>query len=97
MRMLTNSQTKAHAAPLFKQMSLLNVYDINKLQIACFVYKSINSLLPQCFANSFESNDKVHDYILRNNCNIKLHQSTTNVRFFSIKCNGPRIWNDKRR
>ena len=34
------------------------------------------------------------DYNLRNNRYIKLHQSTTNVRYFSIKCNGPRIWND---
>ena len=68
--------------------------DINKLQIACFVYKSINSLLPHCFANFFEFNDTVHDYNLQNNRNIKLHQSTTNVKFFSIKCNGTRIWND---
>ena len=76
-------------------MSLLNVYDINKSQIACFVYKSINSLLPHCFANFFQSNDPMHDYYRRNNCNIKLHQSTTNVRVFSInKFNGPRIWND---
>ena len=94
MQMLTNSNRKAHAAPLFKQLRLLNVYDINKLQIACFVYKSMNYLLPHCLTNFFESNNTVHDYNLRNNRNIKLHQSTINVRFFSIKCNGPRIWND---
>ena len=93
MRMLTNSHRKAHAVPLFKQMSLLNVYDINKLQIACFIYKSINSLLPHCFLNFFESNDTDHDYNLRKDHNIKLHESTTNVRFLSIK-NGPTIWND---
>ena len=63
-------------------MSLLNVYDISKLLIACFVYKSMNSLLLHCFANFFETNDTVHDYNLRNNRNIKLHQSTTNVSFF---------------
>ena len=51
----------------------------------------MNSLLPQCFANFLESNNTVHDYNLRNNRNIKLHKSTTNVRFFSIKCG---IWND---
>ena len=88
-----HSHRKAHVAPLFKQMSLLNVYDINKLQIECFVYKSMNSRLPHCFANFFEFKDTVHDYNLRNNHKIKLHQVTTNVRFFSIKCNGPRIWN----
>ena len=82
--MLTNSHCKTHAAPLFKQMNLLNVYDINTLQIACFVYKSKNSLLPHCFANFFESNDTVHDYNQRNNRNIKLHQSTTSVRFLVI-------------
>ena len=72
------SHRKAHAVPLFKQMSLLYVYDINKLQIAFFLYKS---MLPHCFANFFESNDTVHDYNLRNNSNIKLHQSTTNLRY----------------
>ena len=51
----------------------------------------MNSLLPHCFANCFESNDTVYDYNLRNNRNIKLNHSTTNVRLFSIKC---RIWND---
>ena len=39
LRMLTNSNRKAHAAPLFKQMNILDVYDINKLKISCFVYK----------------------------------------------------------
>ena len=39
-------------------------------------------------------NDTVHDYNLRNNLNIKLHQSTTTVSFYSIKCNVPRIWNN---
>ena len=34
------------------------------------------------------------NYNLRNNRNIKLHQSTTNVRCFNFKCNEPRIWND---
>ena len=87
MRMLKNSHRKSHAAPLFKQMNLLNVFYINKLQIACFVYEFS---LPQCFATSFDFNDTVHDYNRRKNRNIKLLQSTTNVRFFSIKC---RIWN----
>ena len=36
----------------------------------------------------------LHDYNLRYNRNTKLHQSTTNVRVFSINCNGPRIWKD---
>ena len=92
--MLTNSHRKAHVAPLFKQMNVLNVYDINKLQIVCFVYKSMNSLLQHCFANFFDSNAPLHDYNLRNNRSRKLHQSTTNVRFFSFKCNEPRIWKD---
>ena len=51
----------------------------------------MNSLLPHCFANLFESNDTAHDYNLRINRNIKLNQSTTSVRFVSIKCNGPKI------
>ena len=31
----------AHTIPLFKQLNILTVYDINKLQTLCFVYKQV--------------------------------------------------------
>ena len=36
---LTSSDRKAHAAPLFRQIGILKVYDVNKLQIACLCTK----------------------------------------------------------
>ena len=66
------------------------VYDINKLQIACVVYKAMHSLLPPCFNDYFVLNSSIYNY----NDNVKRYNLRTNVRFYCIKCYGPKIWND---
>ena len=93
-RILTSSDRKAHAASLFRQIGILKVYDVNKLQIACFVYKAMHCLLPHCFNDYFVLNSSIYCYNLRNNDNVKQYNSKTNVRFYFIKCYGPKIWND---
>ena len=60
-RILTNSDRKAHAAPLFQQVGILKVYDINKLQISCFVYKAMHYLLSPCFKDYFVL---IHQFII---------------------------------
>ena len=39
----------AHTNPLFKHLNILIVYDNNKLQTLCLVYKAVNNLLPKHF------------------------------------------------
>ena len=46
LRAITFTKWNAHTTPLFKHLNILTVYDINKLQILCFVYKAVNNLLP---------------------------------------------------
>ena len=81
----------ADAAPLFRQIGILNVYDVNKLQIACFVYKVMHCLLPPCFNDYFVLNSSTYCYNLRNNDNVKRYNSLTNVRFYFIKNYGYKI------
>lgn len=38
-RIITNSSYLSHTKELFKQEGLLNIYDINKLETAIFMYK----------------------------------------------------------
>ena len=91
MRILTISDRKANATPLFQQVGILKAYDINKIQIACFVYKAMHYLLPPCFKDYFVLNYSIYNYNLRNNDKVKRYNSRTNVRFYCIKCYRPKI------
>ena len=48
--------------PLFKQLALITVYDIFRYQLAMFMYKCVNSLLPHNKSFNFVVNDTLHDY-----------------------------------
>ena len=47
MRLITNSPWLAHTAPIFNRLKVMTIFEINKLQIACFMFKyiHINSLV----------------------------------------------------
>ena len=89
MCILTISDRKAHAAPLFRQIDILKVYDVNKLQIACF-YKAMHYLSPLRFKDYFVLNSSIYNHNLRNNDNVKRYNSRTNGRFYCIKCYDPK-------
>ena len=51
-RIISNHDYYDHTQPLFKSMNILKLFDINKLQIGIYMYKSVNrsnvtALLPQ--------------------------------------------------
>ena len=43
-RIITFSDFRAHSEPLFKELNILNVYNMYKYQIALFMYKQLNGL-----------------------------------------------------
>ena len=53
-RIISAAEFRTHAADLFKRNKQLTLVDINKLQIAIFVFKSLNNLLPSVFMNYFK-------------------------------------------
>ena len=54
-RLITFSHFRAHSKPLFKQLSILNVYQIYKFQLGLFMFKQTNNLLPPSCSFSFIS------------------------------------------
>ena len=46
-RLITFSHFQAHSKPLFQRLYILNVYNIYKFQLAIFMFKIINNLIPQ--------------------------------------------------
>lgn len=80
---------------VFVSANRLSVYDINKLQIAKFIYQALSKQSPSCFWTMFDPVVSVHSYNTRsdNNNNLFLKHAKTNIRKFSISVRGPTIWN----
>ena len=61
-RICTKSSYFMHTDPLFHQLKILKVHDINVLQTAIFILKYTKDALPQVFRNFFVYNRNVHSY-----------------------------------
>ena len=90
-RIICNANPRCHSAPLFKELKLLNIWQINKFLIGQFMYKSYHKTLPSLFDNyfvRFDTRDARHSlyYILP--------PVRTDYRKASIGFRGPSIWND---
>ena len=84
-RVITNSTYFAHTQPLFKQTRILKLFDINKLQIAVYMY------------NKTHTNDYIqvplHDYPTRARNNLHIPAHTLTIFQHSLSYTGPTTWN----
>ena len=55
MRAITNSDFRAHTAPLFSNLGILDVNQVNTLDIAKFMFHYLYNLLPPLFLNLFQT------------------------------------------
>ena len=55
MRAITNSDYRAHNAPLFSNLEILDVFQVNTLDIAKFMLHYLYNLLPPLFLNLFQT------------------------------------------
>lgn len=92
-RTVTFSNRLTHTKPIFKKLSILTVFDINKQQTAIFMYKCINNLLPTKFFNLFDRNSNIHDHSTRQCDDIHILRHSLNIRRYSVKIFGPKLWN----
>ena len=65
LRIATNSDYLAPSTPIFSDLSLLNIFDINKLEIGIFMYKYKKNILPDPFLNLFQYNSVIHNHYTR--------------------------------
>lgn len=93
-RMVTNSNRFSHSAPLFLNLEILNIYDINKFQICLFVFKFLNNSLPNSFKHFFHINSQIHFYNTRSSNQLHTHYFRTRLAQSSIKYRGPVLWNN---
>ena len=87
-RIMSRSAFDAHTDPLFKNLKILNLESIYKLQIGKFMYQYRSGLLPYSFNNMFLVTRQVHSYGTRSSEHFYLPQCRTNIRKFSISFQG---------
>ena len=93
MRIISSAGYRDHAAVLFNRHRQLTLTDINRLQIAVFVFKSLNHFLPSLFNNYFMCNSSIHSHFTRSANNLHPIKHRSKTRYFSIKVQGPIVWN----
>ena len=83
-RAITNSDYRAHSAPLFSKLGILDIYQINTFQIAKFMYCYHNNLLPPLFFNLFLQTVKFMAIAPEQPINYRVHHCRTNLKKFTI-------------
>ena len=84
-RIIANAKWNAHTAPLFRDFQFLSIFNLNKLQTCCFMYKISNCLLPTALQNLFTLNNNLHDHKTRKSCKLHVISHRTNSRAYSIQ------------
>ena len=74
-RAVSEKNWNEHTSSLFKSTNILklcdlNKFDLNKFQVACFVYKCIHNNLPSLFCSYFVLNSEVHGYNTTQECHL---------------------------
>ena len=92
-RAIVNSDYRAHSAPLFAKLGILDIFQVNSFQIAKFMFCHQNQLLPPMFLNLFLTSSQVHNYGTRAANQYRSHSCRTNLKQFTVLYQGPKIWN----
>ena len=64
-RAITNSDFRARTAPLFMKLGILDIFQVNSLYIARFMFCYHNEILPPVFHDLFQCNNQIHSYNTR--------------------------------
>ena len=92
-RLICRAKWNAHTKPLFVSLGLLNIYDINKLQVCCFMYKVKHRMLPQLFLDWFTYNCNIHNYDTRHCSDFYQKSYSTVLRAHTTVIYGVKLWN----
>ena len=93
-RTATFSRRLDHSAPLFKQLKILSVFQINTFQICTFVFKFKHTPdhIPIGFHSYFQLNSEIHNYNTRQASSLHPPLYSTTQGQFSIKYRGTILW-----
>ena len=84
-RIITNSVFNEHTPPLFKSLNILNLVDLSKINIASYMFKTINT--------SVNYTQPAHNYQTRNKNLLSIPPHKITLFKHSLMYSGPNIWN----
>src|SRR6218665_407313 len=79
--------------PCLQVCMTLVILDIYKFQLAILMYQHHTRTLPHIFKAYFVTHEETHSYNTRHKLNYRYEVARTNVRYFSVKIAGPKLWN----
>ena len=93
-RTVTHSKRLDHSAPLFKQLKLFTIFQINTYQICTFIYKVKHTPndIPKHFSNYFQTNSQIHNYNTRQATDLHPPFYHTSQGQFSLKYRGTNLY-----
>jgi len=92
-RLIANSKFNSHTAPLFLKLSILTIYQLNDLQVGCFVYRCTRNTLPNKFCSMFNMNSSIHSHQTRQCSKLHHEHCRLHVRSKTIRNYGVLLWN----
>ena len=75
-RAMTNSYHLAPSAPLFAHLNILDIFKVNSLYIAKFIFSYYQRLLPSPFLNLFPTGSQINNYDTRTSAHFRPHTRT---------------------
>jgi hypothetical protein len=92
-RIINKTDYYAHTNPLFKSSKVLKLTDQYEYDIAKFMYKHSQDMLPTSLNRLFITHKMHHQYLTRNRSNPRIPLSKYTLTIKSVKHKGPQIWN----
>ena len=76
-RTITNSKYNKHTRPLFNELKLLKLNDLNKLNLGKFMHKIMHNISPIPLNKTYKLNTELHNYLTRNANNAQIRHRRT--------------------
>ena len=92
LKISTLSHRRTASCLLFSKCSVLNLFDINKHQVAKFMYLLKYNLLPMSICELFQKISNVHQHYTRSSHSYWHSHEMSRARCFSVFITGPKIW-----
>ena len=90
-RIISSATYYQHTQPLFKELKVLKLNDIHKLEVLKFVHNQINTLNPVI---RYQQVSATHDRQIRNRANLRPDKPLSDISKRFLAYNGCILWND---
>ena len=93
-RIISKAPYLAQTEPLFRRYKTFDVFELNKYNLATFMFLCYKGTIPASLSIKFCTNSDIHSYYTRQSSNFHIPLVRTNVSQNSIFFKGPIIWNN---